>query len=170
MTVRRIPISNRALTGRHAVFPGGKSRAFESSIERDFISLMLLDPSVVDIEESFRFYSEVLGFRPVMRSSFSAYLLAGSLWLALKTGLPEPLPDSTDYTHVAFDVDPARFDAVASRLRDHGVREWQSNSTEGDSIYFFDPNGHKLEIHAGDLAQRVRSGKAGWGPSVRWYD
>jgi catechol 2,3-dioxygenase-like lactoylglutathione lyase family enzyme len=126
--------------------------------------------SVVDIEESFQFYTKILGFRPVMRSSFSAYLQGGSLWLALQAGLSAPLPASADYSHVAFDVDQAEFEAVADRLRAHGVREWQSNRTEGDSIYFLDPNGHKLEIHAGALAQRVRSGKASWGPSVRWYD
>jgi catechol 2,3-dioxygenase-like lactoylglutathione lyase family enzyme len=54
--------------------------------------------SVVDIEESFAFYAEVLGFRAVMRSGFSAYL------------------------------------------------------------------------QAGDLAQRVRVGKASWGDSVTWYE
>ena len=125
---------------------------------------------VVDIEESFRFYREVLGFRPVMRSGFSAYLQAGTLWLALTAGLQASLPTSADYSHVAFDVHPSQFEVVASRLRRHGVREWQTNRTEGDSVYFLDPNGHKLEIHAGDLEQRIRSGKAAWGPSVQWYD
>ena len=43
-------------------------------------------------------------------------------------------------------------------------------ASEKNKVYFLDPNGHRLEIHAGDLAQRVRSGKASWGPSVRWYD
>jgi len=37
------------------------------------------------------------------------------------------------------------------------VAFWQRNHSEGDSLYFLDPDGHKLEIHASDLNARIRS-------------
>ena len=39
--------------------------------------------AVHDIEESFRFYHQILGFKPIQKSSISAYLLAGDMWIAL---------------------------------------------------------------------------------------
>lgn len=36
---------------------------------------------------------------------------------------------------------------------------WQDNWTEGESLYFLDPNGHKLEIHASDLAARLQAAR-----------
>ena len=82
-------------------------------------------------------------------------LSAGSLWLALhldsdvRSG---PLPE---YTHVAFDIDPALFVDFCKRLREAGVTEWQANSSEGESIYVLDPDGHKLEVHCSDLQTRL---------------
>lgn len=51
MPVRKIPISSRSLTGRHAYGRGKGAVGFESSLERDFISLMRFDANVTDIEE-----------------------------------------------------------------------------------------------------------------------
>ena len=39
--------------------------------------------SIRDVGESFAFYTEVLGFKPVARWPKGAYLLAGELWEAL---------------------------------------------------------------------------------------
>ena len=39
------------------------------------------------------------------------------------------------------------------------VQGVQQNWTEGESLYFLDPDGHKLEIHASDLAARLRSAR-----------
>ena len=115
--------------------------------------------AVSDPERAFQFYTQVLGLKPVAKWPKGAYLLAGELWVALVQGAPtrpDPLPE---YTHVAFTVSPADFDAMSERIRLSGAAIWQENWTEGDSLYFLDPDGHKLEIHASDLAARLKSAR-----------
>jgi catechol 2,3-dioxygenase-like lactoylglutathione lyase family enzyme len=115
--------------------------------------------SIRDVESSFSFYNGVLGFRPVARWPKGAYLLAGDVWLALHLDdqtRKSPLPE---YTHVAFSVSEQEFDGMATRIRGSGAVIWQENRTEGKSLYFTDPNGHKLEIHASDLQARIKSAK-----------
>ena len=124
---------------------------------------------VRNIDQSFDFYVDVLGLKPVMKSSFSAYLLAGDMWIALvedEHGRTEHLPE---YTHIAFTISQQDFDVMKDKIVQSGAIEWQENSTEGDSFYFVDPNGHKLEIHVSDLARRIETGKREWGDEVRWF-
>jgi len=45
---------------------------------------------------------------------------------------------------------------MSERIKKSGADIWQENRTEGDSLYFVDPNGHKLEIHASDLETRLK--------------
>jgi glutathione S-transferase fosA5 len=113
--------------------------------------------AIRDVDESFAFYTQVLGFRPVAKWPEGAYLLAGDMWVALlrdRHVRAGPLPE---YSHIAFTVAQADFDALSRRIRAAGAPIWQENRTEGDSLYFVDPSGHKLEIHASDLAARIRS-------------
>ena len=62
---------------------------------------------------------------------------------------------AADYTHYAFGIAAADFARFAAQLRAHGVREWKQNRSEGDSFYFLDPDGHRLEAHVGDLRSRL---------------
>jgi catechol 2,3-dioxygenase-like lactoylglutathione lyase family enzyme/8-oxo-dGTP pyrophosphatase MutT (NUDIX family) len=105
------------------------------------------------------FYVEVLGCDLVARWPAGAYLLAGSTWLAIVEG-PAETRARSDYSHIAFDVSPFEFDAMAAALLARGVETWQDNWTQGDSLYFRDPDGHQLEIHATTLAERVASASA----------
>lgn len=113
--------------------------------------------SVSDLETSFAFYAETLGFRPRAKWARGAYLSAGELWLCLTLDRQCRSGPLAEYTHIAFTVDGARFAAHAAALEACGVTPWQQNSSEGDSLYFLDPDGHKLEIHAGSLASRLAS-------------
>lgn len=122
--------------------------------------------SVTDIEISFRFYVDVLGLKPVMKSDWSAYFLAGDVWIAVVKG---DLRTDGRYDHIAFHVDAAGYEELVARLLASGVEQWKENESEGASFYFRDPSGNKFEIHSSDLAARVRDGKAGWGDAVTWY-
>ena len=115
--------------------------------------------SIRDVQESFAFYVQVLGFRPVAKWPKGAYLLAGDTWIALvldqhvrQSALPE-------YTHVAFTVSSEEFEELAERIEQTGADVWQENRSEWASLYFVDPNGHKLEIHASDLETRIKTAK-----------
>lgn len=115
--------------------------------------------SVKDVDQSFEFYTQILGFKPVVKWPKGAYLLAGDLWFCLflddntrKSKLPE-------YTHIAFTISEQNFKIMSERIKKSGVKIWQENRTEGDSLYFVDPNGHKLEIHTSSLKARMKWAK-----------
>ncbi|HEJ7883398.1 TPA: fosfomycin resistance glutathione transferase [Serratia liquefaciens] len=116
--------------------------------------------AVSDVNRSFNFYSNLLGFVPHARWQTGAYLSLGELWLCLSWDDARALNSAKDYTHYAFSVAPADFAKVASRLRQAGVDEWKTNRSEGESLYFLDPDGHQLEIHGGDLASRLAACRA----------
>ncbi len=112
--------------------------------------------SVRNLEASIAFYTQVLGFQLLAKWVKGAYLSAGSLWLALILDprlRDAPLPE---YTHVALTVAPENFEQLSQRIQDFGAEIWQDNTSEGASLYFLDPNGHKLEIHASDLSTRLK--------------
>lgn len=115
--------------------------------------------SVRDAEESFAFYTQVLGFRPVSRWPTGAYLMAGDTWLALHLDDRVRADALPEYTHLAFTVAGHDFERLSQRITGSGAETWQANRTEGESLYFLDPNGHKLEIHASDLATRISTAK-----------
>ena len=110
--------------------------------------------AVSDLGRSLTFYSELLGLSIRMRGSSSAYLEAGTLWLALVLD-PEvrrgPLPE---YSHFALTVTPSELPLLREKLTSAGVARWQE-SDRPDSFYFLDPDGHKLELHSGNLRSRL---------------
>jgi len=112
--------------------------------------------AVSNLSRSIRFYEELLGLQLVKKWPQGAYLLAGTTWVALNVDpktRTEPIPD---YTHIAFNVSPADYEGLVAKLKTAGVVEFQENTSEGESFYFLDPDGHKLEIHYNSLEDRLR--------------
>ena len=75
--------------------------------------------SVIDIATSFTFYVDVLGLKPIMKCSWSAYFLAGDVWIAVIQG--EGRTDNR-YDHIAFQVEPAGYRRLVSSLSMQSVR------------------------------------------------
>ncbi|HGY1164853.1 TPA: fosfomycin resistance glutathione transferase [Citrobacter braakii] len=113
--------------------------------------------AVSDVARSFDFYVNELGFVPQARWSRGAYLSLGELWLCLSADVVKP---QLDYTHYAFSIQSDKFAPFVEKLRSSGIVEWKSNKSEGQSIYFLDPDGHKLEVHIGSLESRLNECKA----------
>lgn len=110
--------------------------------------------AVRNLDKSLDFYVALLGFTPNVRWDRGAYLTLGDLWLCLSVNQSCP---ATDDSHLAFNFDGDDFAGFVNRLKHAGVRQWKTNNSEGDSFYFLDPDGHKLEIHVGSLQTRLKS-------------
>jgi len=110
--------------------------------------------AVSDVKRSIEFYSTVLGLKVHVVWETGAYLTANNLWFCLSADQP---CDKSDYTHFAFTVDTENFQSCCNALLDRGVKQWKENTSEGDSFYFLDPDGHKLELHVGNLSSRLEA-------------
>lgn len=129
--------------------------------------------AVTDIKRSFLFYKEVLGFIPLVKWDKGAYFLGGagahSFWFCLNVDerrTPHPC-----YTHYAFTVSSEDFDNLSARIMAAGAPIFQENASPGQSLYFLDPDGHKLELHAGDWQTRLQAKKENKGSwtNVEWF-
>ena len=111
--------------------------------------------AVSNLDRVLDFYARVLGFTPVVCWSTGAYLTAGNLWLALVAGDGPGMRAKNNYSHIAFSCTEGEFDKLVENLQSAGHGAWQENRSEGGSCYFRDPDGHKFEIHRGELASRL---------------
>jgi len=111
--------------------------------------------AVKDLNRSFQFYTEVLGFKPLMKHSNGAYLLAGDLWFCLDVDQTTRASELPEYTHFAFSVKQENFATLSEKIKAQQTKIWKDNKSEGDSLYFLDPDGHKLEIHVGNWKARL---------------
>lgn len=113
--------------------------------------------AVRDLHRSFHFYTETLGLRPIARWYKGAYLEAGGDWICLNHDPEARSGPLKEYSHLAFTVKPADFEAAVERMRAADVQSWQANRSPGDSFYFLDPDGHKLELHVASLQDRLNA-------------
>lgn len=112
-----------------------------------------------DVEESLRFYTDVLGMR--FRGNVGANgrcVVAGDVNIILvgrhaPRPADEPLQHNGSLCHQAFQVSSADFDKALESFMEHGIKidgevEWRKTGTfNGRSLYFFDPTGNRLEIN-----------------------
>ena len=122
--------------------------------------------AVTDLERSIAFYRDLLGceLRAVWDSG--AYLEAGSLWLCLSVDDKADGAVRADYTHYAFGVDADAFEPLAARIGSSATL-WKTDTSEGASLYFLDPDNHRLELHMGTLASRLEHYRSTPGSRVR---
>jgi catechol 2,3-dioxygenase-like lactoylglutathione lyase family enzyme len=125
--------------------------------------------AVINVQKSFDFYKDVLGFKPLCKWDKGAYFLVGDLWFCLN--LDENRVPNLCYTHYAFSVSEDDFLILSQQLKSSGVFVFKDNKSEGDSFYFLDPDGHKLEIHVGVWESRLKYKRKNLGTwqHVEWY-
>ena len=110
--------------------------------------------AVSDLDRSLVFYTEIVGMHAHARWDNGSYLSLGGVWFCLSCDKVLP---SQDYSHIALDLSENDFAPFSAKLRNAGVKEWKANSSEGQSVYFLDPDGNKLEAHSGSLQTRLNS-------------
>lgn len=125
--------------------------------------------AVRDVDASFSFYRDVLGLKPLCKWDKGAYFLAGDFWFCLN--VDEKRVPSACYTHYAFTVSRDDFEGMSEKITTSGATVFKENSSPGESLYFLDPDGHKLEIHAGDWQSRITAKKVDTGSwkNVEWF-
>ena len=116
--------------------------------------------AVSDLATSVVFYRDVLGCELVSLQASGAYFCVGGSWLCLSLDAAAATQARSDYTHIAFSVAADDFDELKRKLSDYPAPIWQQNRSEGRSVYFLDPDGHKLEVHLGTLETRLASMRA----------
>ncbi len=108
--------------------------------------------AVRDVNRSVAWYRDVLGLerRHEVWGNQPAMVGAGTTAVALfpVEGDPKPRPgrDVLAMRHLAFRVDRASFEAAQEALRGRGIDFEAQHHGISESIYFFDPDGHELEI------------------------
>lgn len=129
--------------------------------------------AVKDIERSFHFYHELLGFKPLVKWDKGAYFLLGppneELWFCLN--IDQKREVNACYTHYAFSVRKEDFSIISEKIVSAGAKIFKENTSPGESLYFLDPDGHKLEIHVGSWIQRINAKKVDRGnwKNVTWF-
>ncbi|MFL1494428.1 fosfomycin resistance glutathione transferase [Pseudomonas antarctica] len=125
--------------------------------------------AVTDLNRSVNFYHQVLHLQLDATWDNGAYLSLPGLWLCLSLDPSRQSEPAAEYTHYAFTAAASDFPALVARLRAAKVQEWRDNRSEGASFYFLDPDGHKLEVHVGDLASRLHACRAKPYAGMKFY-
>ncbi|MBS0350077.1 MAG: VOC family protein [Proteobacteria bacterium] len=126
--------------------------------------------AVKDIDKSFRFYRDILELKPLCRWDKGAYFLAGDFWFCLNVDeMRQPNPC---YTHYAFSVSVTEFDTMSQRIISSGAVVFKDNTSPGASLYFLDPDQHKLEIHVSNWQERIAAKKINPGAwkNIEWFE
>lgn len=110
--------------------------------------------AVRDLGVSLDFYVAI-GFKLRAQWRKGAYLEVGATWVCLTLNTSTDPEPRDDYTHLAFSTSLEGMNKLEQSLPAESL--WHQNKSEGASLYFTDPDGHKLEAHIGDLDSRLAS-------------
>ncbi|MCE5097981.1 metallothiol transferase FosB [Staphylococcus devriesei] len=115
--------------------------------------------SVSNIKKSIEFYKNILKAKILLESDKTAYFTLGGLWLALNEEMEIPRNEiQYSYTHMAFSINENDFNECYNWLKENNVNILDGrlrDIRDKKSIYFTDPDGHKLELHTGSLQDRI---------------
>ena len=114
------------------------------------IGLNHITLAVIDLDRSISFYCNTLDATLKATWDKGAYLELGAIWMCL--AVEDTVTIRTDDTHIAFSAPD--FEKAAAQISAHATL-WKDNVSEGNSLYFLDPDGHKLELHEGSLTSRL---------------
>ncbi len=116
--------------------------------------------NVHDMDRSIQFYQDVLGFKVVTKdttqSGFKHYELdAGNVFIALfeqpdfNFQAAQKVMTNDGFLHFAFAAHKDHLATTLEALKENGVEldGKPRNHGNGTSIYFYDPDGHHVEIH-----------------------
>jgi catechol 2,3-dioxygenase-like lactoylglutathione lyase family enzyme len=128
--------------------------------------------AVTNVDKSFQFYRDILKLKPLVKWDKGAYFLVGDddgFWFCLNqddSRIANPC-----YTHYAFSVSKENFEKLCDKIIKSGAEIFKDNTSPGQSLYFLDPDGHKLELHTGNWQERMKIKKmdiGGW-KNVEWF-
>jgi catechol-2,3-dioxygenase len=104
--------------------------------------------AVSDLDRAESFYSEVLGLERVIPEWDPPRVMASEgSGIALFPEQDDSLRDTPPrILHVAFRVDREAFEAAQTELSERGIDTSFSDHGASHSIYFEDPDGHRLEL------------------------
>lgn len=115
--------------------------------------------SVSNLNESIYFYKDILCCDLLLIGETTAYFDIGGLWVALNEEKDIPRNEiQYSYTHTAFTIDESEYNSWYRWLKKNNVNILEGRTRDvrdKKSIYFIDPDGHKLELHTGTLENRM---------------
>ncbi|MGK0554826.1 metallothiol transferase FosB [Macrococcus capreoli] len=116
--------------------------------------------SVANLERSIYFYQNILEGKLLMKGRTSAYLDIGGMWIALNVETDvQRFEINPTYTHIAFSIDEQDFSYWKEKFEKGNVNLLESRARSKEdklSIYFTDPDGHRLELHTGTIEDRLQ--------------